>query len=193
MASRLRLFVSAGPDLEPEREIIGQAIAKLPVPLGWVIKRTPHWNEPFTPALEEVKTCDFYVLLLGADIQAPVGWELRAAQQAGKKPLAFLKKAARTPAARIFLRTTRIDWAPFSSPQELGFLVQKALAEQILERAQALALNLAQLEALSAFLKELSKKKPEEEAKRELGGAGEGGVIFASEEVTMKGKGVGQR
>jgi len=107
--------------------------------------------------------------------------------------IAFLKKAIRTPAARVFLRTTRIDWIPFNSPQELGPLVQKALAEQILERAQELALNLAQLEALSAFLKGLSKEKPEEEAKRELGGAGEGGVIFASEEVTMKGKGVGQR
>jgi len=87
MASQLRVFVSAGPDLEPEREVIGQAIAKLPVPLGWVIKRTPHGNEPFTPALEEVKTCDFYLLLLGSDIQAPVGWELRAAQRAGKNLL----------------------------------------------------------------------------------------------------------
>jgi len=37
MAKRVRLFVSAGPDLEAEREIIGQAVARLPVSLGWTI------------------------------------------------------------------------------------------------------------------------------------------------------------
>ena len=187
MRDRLRLFVSAGPDLETEREIIGRAIAKLPVPVGWVIKRTPHRNEPFTPALKEVKDCDFYLLLLGSDIQAPVGWELRAAQQAGKKPLAFLKKVSHTPAARIFLRAAGINWIPFESPQELGPLVQRVLAERILEQAQELSLDLAQLEALSAFLRKSSEEKPEEVEEGEEGGAGEGGVIFAPGEPPSEG------
>jgi len=95
MASRLRLFVSAAPDLEAEREVIGQTVAELPVSLGWAIKRTPKRGEPLRPALEAVEACDFYVLLLATDIRAPVGLELYAARRAGKDPLAFLKDATR--------------------------------------------------------------------------------------------------
>lgn len=196
MANRLQLFVSAGPELEPEREVIGQAIAKLPVSLGWVIKRTPHRNESFIPVLEEIEASDFFLLLFGSDIRAPVGWELRAARRAGKKPLAFLKNVAHTPAARIFLRETRIDWIAYDSPRELGSLVQKTLAEQILERTQDLSLNLTQLEAFSAFLEELGGRKPEgetEEAGRQGCGAGEGGVVLAPGGLPSEGVPIGER
>ena len=50
MASRLRIFISAGPDLEIEREVVGKAIATLPVSLGWVIKYTPIRGELSDPA-----------------------------------------------------------------------------------------------------------------------------------------------
>ncbi|MFQ5852554.1 MAG: hypothetical protein ACE5JU_18490 [Candidatus Binatia bacterium] len=142
MAERLRLFVSAGPDLVAEREIIGQAVARLPVSLGWIIKRTPKRGAPLASALEAVRSCDFYVLLLGTDIRAPVGLELITAQRARKTTLAFLKEETpRTPAARVFIRDAQVSWTPFHSGQELESLIQKALVRRILEGAESYAIS----------------------------------------------------
>jgi hypothetical protein len=180
MAERLRLFVSAGPELEAEREIIGQAVARLPVSLGWAIKRTPKQGEPLTPALEAVRTCAFYVLLFGTDIRAPVGLELLTARQVRKIPLAFLKEEmARTPAARVFIRDAQVSWMPFHIGQDLETLIQRALAQRILKRAESYALSPVEWETLSALVeqpshKEMGKTKPDEAS-----GAGGGGVIIA--------------
>ncbi|MBL7183221.1 MAG: hypothetical protein ISS50_02095 [Anaerolineae bacterium] len=180
MAERLRLFVSAGPDLEAEREIIGQAVARLPVSLGWTIKRTPRRGEPLAPALEAVRACDFYVLLLGTDIRAPVGLELITAQRARKTTLAFLREeTARTPAARVFIRDAQIIWTSFHSGQELETLIQKALAQRILEGAASYAISPVEWETLSALVEQPSPKETAELELVEAGGAGGGGVIIA--------------
>jgi hypothetical protein len=185
MTSRVRLFVTAAPDLEPEREAIGKAIAQLPVSLGWEIKRTPRRSESLAPALEAVVDCDFYVFLLGTDVTAPVGVEWDAALEAGKSPLAFLKDVPHTPAAQAFIRfaeTSGVRWIPFGDSQELGVLVQGTLARRILDRAEAYSLSPIEWETLAAFLE---KQRPEEgervpeEAMQELRGAGGGGVILA--------------
>ncbi len=179
MAERLRLFVSAGLDLEAEREIIGQAVARLPVSLGWTIKRTPKRGEPLAPALEAVRACDFYVLLIGTDIRAPVGLELITAQRARKATLAFLKEeTARTPAARVFIRDAQVSWTPFHSGQELETLIQKALARRILEGADSYAISPVEWETLSALVEQPSREEMAEEPE-EAGGAGGGGVIIA--------------
>jgi len=185
MASRVRLFVTAAPDLEPEREAIGKAIAQLPVSLGWEIKRTPRQGEPLAPVLEAVADCDFYVFLLGTDVTAPVGVEWDAALEAGKTPLAFLKDVPHTPAARAFARFAErsgVRWTPFSDPQEPGVLVQETLARWILDRAEAYGLSPVEWETLAAFRE---KQRPEEvgrgleEVVQEPRGAGGGGVILA--------------
>lgn len=180
MAERLRLFVSAGPDLEAEREIIGQAVARLPVSLGWTIKRTPKRGEPLPPALEAVRACDFYVLLLSTDIRAPVGLELITAHRARKTILAFLKEeTARTPAARVFIRDAQVSWTPFHSGQELEILIQKALARRILEDAEIYAISPVEWETLSALVEQPSYKEMDKQGPEESGGAGGGGVIIA--------------
>jgi hypothetical protein len=185
MASRVRLFVTAAPDLEPEREAIGKAIAQLPVSLGWEIKRTPRRSEPLAPALEAVGGCDFYLFLLGTDITAPVGVEWDAALEAEKTPLAFLKDVPHTPAAQAFARfaeTRGARWIPFNDPRMLGVLVQETLAQRILDRAEAYGLSPVEWETLSALLE---KQRQEErsrfprEAVQEPRGAGGGGVILA--------------
>ena len=179
MAERLRLFVSAGPDLEAEREIVGQAVARLPVSLGWTIKRTPKQGEPLAPALEAVRACDFYVLLLGTDIRAPVGLELITAQRAWKTTLAFLKEeTARTPAARVFVRDAQVSWMSFHSGQELETLIQKVLAQRILERAESYAISPVEWETLSALVEQPSYEMAEQEPGEASGAAG-GGVIIA--------------
>ena len=38
MANRLHMFISVRPDLDSEREVVGQAIASLPMSLGWEIR-----------------------------------------------------------------------------------------------------------------------------------------------------------
>lgn len=180
MAERLRLFVSAGPDLEAEREIIGQAVARLPVSLGWTIKRTPKRGAPLAPALEAVRACDFYVLLVGTDIRAPVGLELITARRVRKITLAFLKEeTARTPAARVFISDAQVNWTPFHSGQELETLIQKALAQRILERAESYAISPVELETLLALMEQPSYKEMGEQEPGEASGAGGGGVIIA--------------
>jgi hypothetical protein len=184
MTSRVRLFVTAAPDLEPEREAIGKAIAQLPVSLGWEIKRTPRRSESLAAALEAVVDCDFYVFLLGTDVTAPVGVEWDTALEASKTPLAFLKDVPHTPAAQAFARFAemrRVRWTPFGDPQELGILVQETLARRILDRAEAYGLSPVEWETLSALLEN---QRPEEgqvleEAVQEPRGAGGGGVILA--------------
>lgn len=185
MRARLRLFVSAGPDMEAEREAIGKALAALPVSLGWVIKRTPRRGEPLAPALEMVEQCDFYVLLMGYDITAPVGVEWMAAQRTQRTVLAFLKRVPHTPAAQIFIHHTRVKWTSFADAQELGSLLQRSLAIHILERAADYGLSALERKNLSSLVEGTAEEEKGEEAPgvrgRTRGEAGGGGVILAPE------------
>ena len=182
MASRLRIFISAGPDLEIEREVVGKAIATLPVSLGWVIKYTPIRGEPSDPASSAVKLCDFYALLLGSDITAPVGSELYTAKQTSKTIAAFLKECPRTSAARVFVKQSAVKWKTFSNEESLRSLLQKSIVDQILKRPEAYGMTIADWEALSALAVELLT----EEASRQHeaispphGGAGSDAVIVS--------------
>lgn len=180
MAERLRLFVSAGPDLEAEREIIGQAVARLPVSLGRTIKRTPKRGEPLALALHAIWACDFYVVIVGTDISAPVGLELITARRARKTKLAFLKEGtARTPAARVFIRDAQVNWNPFHSGQELESLIQRTLARRILEGAESYAISPVEWETLLVLVEQPSCKEMAEQELGEASGAGGGGVIIA--------------
>lgn len=183
MAGRLRIFVSAGSDLELEREVIGKAIASLPVSLGWVIRYTPGRGKPLAPALKAVAASHFYALLLGTDIRAPAGSELYVARQSGKRILAFLKDAPHTPAAHVFIRDASLDWTHFRSEDELGPLLQRALVEQILAGAQTYDVSPVDWETLSALLAELKGQEGLERGREEVApgyrGAGKGAVIVA--------------
>lgn len=186
MSRPLRLFVSATPDLEAEREVIGQVVARLPVTVGWEIKRTPRRGEPLPPALEAVTACDFYLFLLGKDIAAPAGVEWDVARRAGKKPLAYVKDVLHTPAAQVFLRDTRVAWTRFASDEELWELVQAALVERLLERAPAYGLSAVEHEALAALLQKQKEEQPPTESPAVEGrpkGAAGGGVILGPDSL----------
>jgi len=178
MADPVRLFVSAGPELEPEREAIGQALAESPINLGWEIKRTPRPDEPAN--LEAVRNCDFFVLLFASDIRAPVGSEWMAARRAERVRLAFLKEGTlQTPAGREFARDLRAEWRPFRTGQDMARQLMEALSARILERWQQFGLSAREWEVLSAYLARLRGEKPEEGPEAKPAGAGEGGVILA--------------
>jgi hypothetical protein len=182
MSNRLRIFISAGPDLESEREVVGKAIASLPVSVGWVINYTPIGGHPTDPAMKSVVDCDFYALLLGRDIAAPMGSELYVAQHTGKAVVAFVKDVPRTPAARVFLRKAPLEWKEFQQPEDLRPLLHKAVIEQILQRPEAYHISVADWEALSALSAELEETSSGEKKKGEppgTGGAGSDAVIVA--------------
>jgi hypothetical protein len=183
VSGRLRIFVSAGPDLEAEREVVGETIASLPVSLGWVIKYTPSRSEPPDPALEAVAASHFYVLLMGTDITAPVGSELLLARKRSRRILPLLKDSPRTPAARVFVKDASLEWQHFRDESELGFLLRDALAEQILENALVYGITPVDWETLSALRAELKDREvpdPEQdEVTTRRRGAGSDAVIVA--------------
>lgn len=163
--------------------MVGQAIASLPVSLGSIIKYTPRRDQPLAAGLDAVAACDFYALLLGTDIRAPVGSELHIARREGKRMVAFLKEGPRTPAAQVFAKDASLAWDRFRSADELAFLLQEALAAHILENAQAYSISPVDWETLSALLEELGDQealeREEKEIPSEYRGAGRGGVIIA--------------
>lgn len=183
MSSRLRIFISAGPDLELEREVIGKAIASLPVSLGWIIKYTPGRGEPLAPALGAVADCHFYVFFLGKDIRAPIGSELHIARRSGKTVLAFLKDVSRTPAAHVFVKDASLEWRHFSDADDLGPILRKALVEQILEGAPMYGISPVDWQTLSALLGDLKAQGRQEQERGEVTpdyrGAGKGAVIVS--------------
>lgn len=109
---RARLYVTISPDLGAEREVIGRAVAGLPVDVGWEVGYTPG---PYDPPGDSrtAAQADVYVLALGEDIRAPMGVAWSLVQRAGRTPLAFLKEVARTPAAQEFMKTAALAWTGY--------------------------------------------------------------------------------
>jgi hypothetical protein len=182
MSARLRIFISVGPDLQAEREVVGQVIAALPVSSGWVIKYTPAHGDPADPTMEAVAASDLYALLLGRDVTAPMGSELYVARQTGKKAMAFVREVPHTPAARVFLKESPVQWTGFEKPGDLGSLLQTALVEQILERPDAYRLTVPDWEALSTLSADLGQEAASGRQKDDAprgGGAGGDAVIVS--------------
>jgi len=178
-AHRLRLFVSAGADLEAEHEAIGRGVAHIPVPsLGWAIGRTPRRREPQFVAWEEIAAADLFLLILGRDIKAPVGVELLAARRAGRQVLAYRKNVRRTQAAEAFAREAAVDWIEYDVPREVARLAQVALVETVLAQGPARRLPPVERDTLRGFLEGLRRGKVETPPLEETGGAGGGGVIL---------------
>jgi hypothetical protein len=175
MARPIHLFVSSSPDLAPEREVLGQAVAELPVSVGWEIKHTPRAGEDAFEALDFVASCDLYLVLLGADFAAPMGVEWERALDAGRTPLAYRKNVLNSPSAQTLLRCSEVVWTTFESAQELRSHASQALAQAILDRGEQFGLHLQDVEALLALVKS-EEETPADLTRRQ--GAERGGVIL---------------
>lgn len=185
MFKNVHLFISAGPDLESEREALGKAVAQTPISLGWTIQRTAGRGEPLDESLQAIRQSDFFILLMGEDITAPVGFEVDVARRSQRLLLPFLKEAPRTPAAFIFLREVRLDWVPFREAQEIARLAQIALARHFLDRPIEFGLTPEDWQRLESLLKSSQEEGAAEaeetastDGRQELGGAGGGGIIL---------------
>ncbi len=183
VSRRFHLFVSAGPDLEGERELIGRMIAELPVQLGWEIKRTPLPGQPQPADLESVRRCDLFLLLMGEDIVAPVGMELDMAQRSRRAIVPLLRKGRTTPAAAAFLRAVHLEWQTFATAEEAAKLARVALIDALIEHVAEFELPPHEWQALEA----LRRADVGEASASEMGGAGGGGIILGPEDAAAGG------
>jgi len=177
MSRRISVYVSATPDLESEREVIGEALAKFVLPLSWEIRRTPHRGEQDLTSLALVGSSDFFLVLLGQDVTAPIGAELAEALAHRVPLLALVKNTPHTPAGQFFRTATIYDWARFNDARELRLLVMRYLAEHLAERPLTYGLSPDELAGLEAF-----RRQPEEEQLTAIEGAVTGGEPAGAQE-----------
>lgn len=181
MIDKLRLYISAAPDLRFERDVLARSITEVPTTLGWSIKQTP--GPEREPDLDAVARADVHVLMIGADIQAPVGLEWAVARRHGRA-VALLQKisALHTQAAQAFIRDAARhgDWVGFEDAVDLRRRVLRLLVDHILAHAVRLEVG----EDESATLREWRRTldaKPKHGVDDRRGGAEASAVILTSE------------
>jgi hypothetical protein len=151
--SKVNLYISAAPELKEERDALGRLVPSIPTALGWQIVQTPQSNQPFDP--EAVRRADVHLLVLGADIKAPVGWEWQLARRAGHRPAMFRQERLRTPAGDAFVRELApvANWRTYRDTPDLVRQASALLGEHLLTHAVPYELSLSELEQLRAWLK----------------------------------------
>jgi hypothetical protein len=176
MASQIRLFISGGPDQEPAREVLGRALAEFPVNVGWVIKRTPD--------VDSVAESHLFLMLLGADITAPVGLELHWARRTEKPILAYRADVSRTPAGQVFVQENAVlEWRRYSELALLRRHVITDLSRFLLAHAERYGVTVMEVQRLHIHIAALEKAPAVEPGAvsappKPLGASG-GGVILA--------------
>lgn len=191
MSGPIHLYVSSSSDLATEREAVGQIVAALPVTLGWQISQTP-LSGPLDEMLDvaeldaRIQDCDLYVLALGQDLTAPMGFEVRSVLARGPHPGgarlvgAYLKACTRSPSAQDAMRTLDLTWQRYSSAAAFGARFKRDLVRALLDVGPTLGLDLADLEHLLKGQPEEGTEAVEEETVG-LGHAGRSGRILGRE------------
>lgn len=177
MDRELAIYVSASPEMDPECELLGQLLANLPKSIRWSIKRTPAGRENANPDLKALCASQFYLILLGMDIFAPIGVEWRAARDAGLTTFAFRNvSTAPSPAGAYFAHNVGLSWQHYRTPQEFIRHLERELISQLVEGTPGYGLEVADIEDISTRLAALDQgsEQPDEERR----GAGGGGVIL---------------
>lgn len=176
MPRSIHLFVSSSPNLAPEREALGQAVAELPVSSGWEIKHTPRPDEDVSVVFDFIQHCDLFVLILGADFAAPMGVEWQQARGTRRSVLAYRKRVLHSPSAQQLLRESHLSWTEFESPQDFKGHLNLALAQMLLDGSEQFGLHLGDVEALLKLIQSDEDDTSNEPDRRR--GAGRSGVIF---------------
>ena len=177
---RLRVYISATADLEAEREVVGEALAKFPAPLPWEIRRTPQRGDQKPEALGGIADSDFYLILLGQDVSAPVGAELEEALSHHLPLLALVKDVPHTPAGQFFRHNSIERWEHFADARGLRLRVTQYLASLMLDQAARYGLSPEAIAALTDYVRQSPGKQQDDDAVTghgEPAGAQEAAVI----------------
>jgi hypothetical protein len=177
MIRSIKFFISSSPELAPEREALGQAVAELPISTGWEIKHTPRGNEDAWEALDFIEQCDLCVTVLGSDFAAPMGLEWERAFRTSRPMLAYRKRGLYSPSAQRLLRQSKTTWEDFRSPQELKGSLKRTLAKFLLDHGERFGLRLPDVEGLLAETQKPQQESAADEDPRQ--GAGRSGVILS--------------
>jgi hypothetical protein len=135
MRDAILLFLSAAGDVRFERDVVARAVTEIPTSLGWTIRQTPASGRETD--LRTVTRADVHVLILGRDIQAPVGLEWQTARRAGRNVRLFMQNVVRTQAANGFIREVAKYgvWTEFDDAVDLRRHVLVLLGDHLLTHA----------------------------------------------------------
>ena len=184
MDKELRLYVSASPEMGPECELLGQLLASMPKSIKWVIKRTPGRHQGGNPDVDALLESQFYLLLLGMDIMAPMGVEWRTAKGASLTTFAYRNMSTPpSPAAAHFSHYSAAEWQTYQTPREFIQYFEHALCERLIEGTPGYGLGLADIRELTTRLRarreeEESPKGGDTSTPDDRRGAARGGVIL---------------
>jgi hypothetical protein len=196
MSDPIHLYVSTSSELAAEREAVGQIVATLPVTLGWQISHTPlaisttqdastlTGNAEIGMRIEE---CDLYALVLGQDLTAPIGFEVRSALARGQRPGgghllgAYRKECTRSPSARDAVRTLEVSWKPYSSLAAFSAAFRRDLLRTLLDIGPSLGLVLVDMAFLLKSQREEAGETQGVETDPGQDHAGHGGRILGRE------------
>lgn len=184
MVDKLRLYISAAPDLRFERDLLARSITEIPTSLGWTIKQTPGSDRESD--LDAVAGADVHLLMIGSDIQAPVGLEWAASRRAGNAvTLLYKASVPQTQAAQAFVRDLRKhgQWLAFDDAADLRTRALKLLADHLLAHVAHYELDVREAKALRDWRKTLD-DKPRKNVDDRRGGAEESAVILTTERFT---------
>lgn len=185
MTAELAIYVSAAPEMDPECELLGQRLANLTHSIRWRIKRTPTSGPYANPDLEALAHSQFYLILLGQDIRAPMGVEWRAAQSEGLSILAYRSTQwTPTPAASVFAHQASLEWREYASPQQFAQDFERRLIRMLIEGTPGYGLSLQDVQELAQRLEEQKKEQESSDAEGEARrGAGQGGIILPASQA----------
>ena len=186
MAEKLRIFVSATKDLEPERALVGRILAELPVQVGAEIRRSPTQGVDYDTLFELISNVDRIYCLLGRDISAPFGAEWQLAIRLERTIIPYKLQGMRTQAGREFLRIAHAPWKTFQDSRQLGQQIGLDLIDTLLHPENRYSLQMVEVEGLRQSRQELRKGLDRLMASSTLGegivdlpgGAEGGGVII---------------
>lgn len=181
MSEELSIYISAAPEMDVECELVGQVLAEIPRSRRWRIRRTPGVHEPGNPDLEALSESQFYLVLLGGDVYAPIGLEVREAMTANLPIMAYRSLAfPPSPATSHYCHNVGLNWRHYATPAHFGRAFERHLVGQLIAGTPGYGLLVSDIEDLVARQEAFESQEPDDalpgvEHRR---GAGRGGIIL---------------
>lgn len=181
MVDKLLVYISASPDLRLERAVLLRAVTEIPTSLGWSIRHTPSAGKE--PDLDAVARANVHVLMIGSDIQAPVGLEWLTAKRAGRSVKFFHKTSVmQTQSAQAFMRELArfAAWQRFVDAAGLRMKVLKLLSDHLLSNVVPYEISNEEANRLKTWRTGIDADKNKKAVDDRRGGADQGGVILTT-------------
>jgi len=177
VTAELGIYISAAREQDIECEQIGRLLAEKLTSMRWRIRRTPLHGD-LNPDRGVIRQCQFYVILLGTDLVAPMGVEWDIVAKSAAFIIGFRDiSCSPSPSADYFARYADISWQQYKKPEDFILAFERILLTQLIDGTPGYGLALEDIELVSAQLKAIEALTPAPQGTRQE--AGQGGVILA--------------